>query len=151
MEIIIFDTTRELYKFLRDTGGLDTLQLFRDTPQKSIPADNTGYVVTNSKLEVLGAASLYEEEPGVWFNELFEVAKEHQRKGIGRKLYKLKSSISSFSLLSSLFSFGFSFFIFSEAEMNISSRKLLAKLLTPILLFIFLFSSIFLFINRKLK
>lgn len=92
MEIIIFDTTRELYKFLRDTGGLDTLQLFRDTPQKSIPADNTGYVATNSKLEVLGAASLYEEEPGVWFNELFEIAKEYQGKGIGRKLYEFIKS-----------------------------------------------------------
>ena len=88
MEIIIFDTTKELYKFLKDFGGLDILCLFRDTPQKSIPADNIGYVAINSKLEVLGAASLYEEEPGVWFNELFEIAKEYQGKGIGRKLYE---------------------------------------------------------------
>ena len=86
MEIIIFDTTKELYKFLKDSGGLDILYLFRDTPQKSIPADNIGYVAINSKLEVLGAASLYEEEPGVWFNELFEIAKEYQGKGIGRQI-----------------------------------------------------------------
>ena len=88
MEIIIFDTTKELYRFLKDSGGLGTLQLFKNTSQKSIPPDNMGYVVINSKFEVLGAASLYEEETGVWFNELFEVAESYQGKGIGRKLYE---------------------------------------------------------------
>ncbi len=88
MEIITFDTTLELYKFLKDTGTIEKLKLFKDTPRKSIPADNTGYVVLGDDFEVLGAASLYEEAPGIWFNELFEITKEARGKGIGRKLYE---------------------------------------------------------------
>lgn len=88
MEVIIFDTTRELYRFLKDTDALKKLNLFRNTPQKSIPADNTGYVVLGDNLEVLGAASLYEESPSVWFNELFEITQEARGKGIGRYLYE---------------------------------------------------------------
>ena len=88
MNIVIFDTTKDMYKFLKDTGGLEILELFRNTPQKSIPPDNIGYVVLGDNSEILGAASLYEEETNVWFNEIFEIVKEHRGKGIGRYLYE---------------------------------------------------------------
>lgn len=88
MEVIIFDTTKELYKFLKDTSALEELNLFNNTPQKSIPADNIGYVVLGDNFKVLGAASLYEEATGIWFNELFEITQEARGKGIGRYLYE---------------------------------------------------------------
>lgn len=88
MEVIIFDTTKELFRFLKEIDSINDLALFKDTPEKSIPADNVGYVILGENNEVLGAASLYEEETGTWFNELFEIAQEHRGKGIGRYLYE---------------------------------------------------------------
>lgn len=87
-EVIIFDSTRELYRYLRLSGALEKLKLFRDTKEKDIPADNMGYVVLGDDLEVIGAASLYEEETGTWFNELFEITEAYRGKGIGRYLYE---------------------------------------------------------------
>lgn len=88
MEIIIFDTTRELYKFLRETGALEKLELFRNTPKELIPPDNVGYVAIDNNGIVLGAATLYEEGINIWFNELFEITPESRGKGIGRLLYE---------------------------------------------------------------
>ncbi len=88
MEVITFNTTRELFKFLRDSRAIDSLKLFKDTPQKSIPADNIGYVILDDDNNILGAASLYEEGVGIWFNEIFEIAEDSRGKGIGRYLYE---------------------------------------------------------------
>lgn len=89
MEIIIFDTTRELYRFLKETSAIDELDLFKNTPQKLIPPDNMGYVIiSDDGFNVLGAASLYEEGPGIWFNEIFEIIESQRGNGLGRYLYE---------------------------------------------------------------
>lgn len=94
MDIIIFDTTKELYKFLRDTDSLKKLRLFRDTKENSIPPDNIGYVVLDDSSSVIGAASLYEEGIGIWFNEIFEIIPEYRGKGVGKYLYEyIKSDL----------------------------------------------------------
>lgn len=86
-EFIVFDTTRELFDFLRETDALYGLEMFFDTPAAMVPKDNTGYVVMEGE-DVVGAASLYDEGDGTFFNELFEILPEYRGKGYARALYE---------------------------------------------------------------
>lgn len=86
-EFIVFDNTWSLYKFLRETGALYKLDMFLHTPATSIPKDNMGYVVMEGD-NVCGAASLYDEGNGVYFNEVFEIIPEYRGKGYAKALYK---------------------------------------------------------------
>lgn len=86
-EIIVFDDTISLYRFLRETDSLRKLDMFLNTPYTGIPKDNTGYVIMEGE-EVVGAASLYDEGCGRFFNEIFEIAPEYRGKGYARVLYE---------------------------------------------------------------
>lgn len=86
-EIIVFDDTISLYRFLRETDSLHRLHMFLNTPYKDVPKDNTGYVIMEGE-EVVGAASLYDEGAGTFFNEIFEIVPEYRGKGYARALYE---------------------------------------------------------------
>lgn len=86
--IIPFYSTRELYKFLRDSNSLCKLDLFRETKMKSIPKGNQGYVLVVDG-EVAGAASMYDEQDGGWLNEMFEIVPEFRGKGLSREFYAM--------------------------------------------------------------
>lgn len=86
-EIIVFDDTISLYRFLRETDSLRRLHMFLNTPYKDVPKDNTGYVIMEGE-DVVGAASLYDEGFGRFFNELFEIVPEYRGKGYARVLYE---------------------------------------------------------------
>ena len=92
MEVIIFDSTKELYEFLKETDVLNKLYLFKNTKEKDIPPDNMGYVVLDNSGNPIGAASLYEEGIGIWFNEIFEIVPEFRGQGVGRYLYEFIKS-----------------------------------------------------------
>lgn len=86
-EIIVFEDTLSLYGFLRETDSLRKLDMFLKTPYTSVPKDNLGYVIMEGE-EVAGAASLYDEGDGTFFNEIFEIVPEYRGKGYARVLYE---------------------------------------------------------------
>ena len=87
VDIISFYTTKELYDFLKESDAFKNLLWFKNTPRKSLPKDNIGYVVMVDDL-VVGAASVYEEGDGTIFNELFEICEEYRGQGLARVLYE---------------------------------------------------------------
>lgn len=86
-EIIVFEDTPSLYRFLHETDSLRKLDMFLNTPYADIPKDNTGYVIMEGD-EVVGAASLYDEGFGRFFNEIFEIVPEYRERGYARVLYE---------------------------------------------------------------
>ena len=86
-EIIVFEDTLSLYRFLRETDSLRKFDMFLKTPYTSVPKDNLGYVIMEGE-EVVGAASLYDEGDGTFFNEIFEIIPEYRGKGYARALYE---------------------------------------------------------------
>lgn len=86
-EVIVFEDTLSLYRFLRETDSLRKLDMFLKTPYTSVPKDNLGYVIMEGE-EVAGAASLYDEGDGTFFNEIFEIVPEYRGKGYARVLYE---------------------------------------------------------------
>lgn len=88
IQITVFDRTSELYRFLRESNALASLELFSKTHQKDIPKGNTGYVLTVYG-EVAGAASMYDEQDGGWLNELFEIVPKFRGIGLSRQFYRM--------------------------------------------------------------
>lgn len=86
-EVIVFEDTLSLYRFLRETDSLRKLDMFLKTPYTSVPKDNLGYVIMEGE-EVVGAASLYDEGNGTFFNEIFEIVPEYRGKGYAKVLYE---------------------------------------------------------------
>lgn len=87
IEIIEFEDTKELYKFLEDTDAMEHLWIFFNTPIDIVPEDNIGYVIIADDL-VVGAASIYDEGDGTIFNELFEIREDYRGQGLARMLYE---------------------------------------------------------------
>ena len=86
-EVLFFDRTSQLFSFLKLHKALDKLELFKKTPMRTIPCDNTGYVLLVNG-EIAGAASIYDELDGTIFNELFEITNDFQGHGWCRYLYE---------------------------------------------------------------
>lgn len=87
INIITFENLKETYDFLKEKNVLDELLLFRDTKITKENRNNTGYVIVNGN-EVVGAASIYDEEDGYILNELFEIREKFRGKGYARILYE---------------------------------------------------------------
>lgn len=87
VEIITFENLKETYDFLKEENVLNELSLFRNTEITKENKDNTGYVIVDND-EVVGAASIYDEEDGYILNELFEIREKFRGRGYARILYE---------------------------------------------------------------
>lgn len=87
IEIFTFDNLKETYNFLKEENVLDELLLFKNTKITKENKKNTGYVIVDND-EVVGAASIYDEEDGYILNELFEIREKFRGKGYARILYE---------------------------------------------------------------
>lgn len=87
IDVSYFAGTRSLYKYLRNRGALEELDLFRKTDVSEIPKDNIGYVLEVDG-KIAGAAMLYDEQDGGWLNELFEIMPEFRGQHLTRPFYE---------------------------------------------------------------
>lgn len=87
IDTIEFSKASHLYKYLRETGVMKDLYLFRNTSLTDIPNGNIGYTLMVDG-EVAGAAILYDEQDGGWLNEMFEILPKFRGQHLTRPFYE---------------------------------------------------------------
>ena len=87
IDVSYFAGTRNLYKYLKQNGVLERLDLFSKTDVSEIPKGNIGSVLEVDG-KIAGAAMLYDEQDGGWLNELFEILPEFRGQHLTRPFYE---------------------------------------------------------------
>lgn len=87
IEILTFDNLKDTYNFIKEKKVLDELFLFKNTKITKENKNNLGYVILYNG-DVVGAASIFDEEDGIILNELFEIREKYRGMGFARKLYE---------------------------------------------------------------